>query len=505
MNLNQLIVASILLHFFAAASLHFKTDIPPLSSLDNYPKKKERQSEAINELGEDSSGLTLTGLAVCDGVGGSDFYSYFAARILCLFAQKHLMDSYFDSNSVFGSRKKVLGYYWYESLFVDSDEPVSVERTVNAYYNEVFAKIVKNELSLLSFPILLHRALVYNFFISSNADLFDRINEFPLLRDLFTLNSPLKNVEAISRKILVGHATQNVIDDACQNIVKLVIEMEKLIRQYQKNETKNPYFAPVKIKHQKPSLFVDDNLSEGMMNAADATPLSVVFDQFQSMSSTLIMAQITPVSPQSDVNVLAVRQLGDSMLTIFKPKKLTDDINLIYTPVFFTFDSIADENTTPRQFNCPEQASFNRDRLEYSFTGSVMNIEEGDIVIAGSDGVFDNMPLSLMTILINAAAESFVAGDSKFLSSQTADSIIVNVLTEYFAATMYRSQDDINQLKQLKYLNFQFKNKEFKEDQFTSCSIDAETLSEFNLDQIFYVQHKQFNGYQESILFFLLA
>ena len=128
------------------------------------------------------------------------------------------------------------------------------------------------------------------------------------------------------------------------------------------------------------------------INAKKGNHFDLPFQHFKA-GATLIAAQIeNSVSEESSLNFL---QKGDSSLVVFRLQKHTGDVKAYhYAPVFMTEEQSNSLNQ-PRIFGNLVESSFN------NFTKKV-KITKGDIVIAGSDGLFDNVSLGLLTYLVNS-------------------------------------------------------------------------------------------------------
>lgn len=119
--------------------------------------------------------------------------------------------------------------------------------------------------------------------------------------------------------------------------------------------------------------------------------VNLPFEHF-SASATFIAAQI---ENHTDENAnLNVFQKGDSSLVIFRRKKHSGKINAYhYVPVYMTEEQSYSFNM-PYQFSNLKESAFNQ-------ISDKVKILKGDIVIAGSDGLFDNMALGFLTYLVN--------------------------------------------------------------------------------------------------------
>lgn len=117
-----------------------------------------------------------------------------------------------------------------------------------------------------------------------------------------------------------------------------------------------------------------------------------------SISATIVSAQIdnSESSETSDEAKLMIFTKGDSLLTIFrKTEHPTKPGHFYYKPVVMTSDQ-------QHQFNQPFQ--FNNVRMLSNVNEDALfreQILKDDIVILGSDGIYDNVHLSFMTYLVN--------------------------------------------------------------------------------------------------------
>jgi hypothetical protein len=137
-----------------------------------------------------------------------------------------------------------------------------------------------------------------------------------------------------------------------------------------------------------------------------------------SSSSTLISAQI--VDKDKNASILRVFQKGDSRLAIFRktPNKSKEGY-------YYKLHLILEEQQ--HHFNCPFQFQNLRSYLNV-INQEVFDLEilEDDIVLAASDGLFDNMFIGYLTYFVNFLISLFFEDNDlseEFTKSQIADQI----------------------------------------------------------------------------------
>lgn len=118
--------------------------------------------------------------------------------------------------------------------------------------------------------------------------------------------------------------------------------------------------------------------------------------QSLSASSTLIGAVIVNLKDGPRIRII---QKGDSLAVVFRrfESELAKGM-FFYLPVYRTADQ-------QYSFNFPHQfTDFLANYDDEVFTDE-FKVQEGDQVLVGSDGLFDNVPLGLLTILVNHMAK----------------------------------------------------------------------------------------------------
>ena len=139
-------------------------------------------------------------------------------------------------------------------------------------------------------------------------------------------------------------------------------------------------------------------------------------------SATFVHAQLED-GPGPAKAKLRIFQKGDSATAVFRRTANPNIPNYFYYElVFFTPEQQAKFNT-PYQFTSKRHFCNISDNVDYDF-----DVEEGDIVVVGSDGVFDNVFLSFLTYLVNLVV--FEAVYVRRLEGETFD--LVEQMTTYY-------------------------------------------------------------------------
>jgi hypothetical protein len=158
------------------------------------------------------------------------------------------------------------------------------------------------------------------------------------------------------------------------------------------------------------------------INQNEREHLKHVTDQMTASSTTVITAELQSSEYHSH-GTLNIYQKGDSLLAIFRPKPIYNLAGIqtgsVYDLVFYTEEQQMKFNT-PYQFNIFDRKS---NPVPNEFKQFI--VYENDIVLLGSDGLFDNMSWSLITILVNAVMKEY---STKALSWEE----IRNLFEEYF-------------------------------------------------------------------------
>lgn len=122
------------------------------------------------------------------------------------------------------------------------------------------------------------------------------------------------------------------------------------------------------------------------------------FDDSNLVSATLIGAWIDPALEDT----LHILQMGDSLLGVFKVQLNEDEKSGIYYPSFITPDHRRGFNF-PHQFRNDADMNGDKTKEKDEILHRTTYVSEHSIVIAGSDGLWDNVHTSVITIMLNLA------------------------------------------------------------------------------------------------------
>lgn len=106
-------------------------------------------------------------------------------------------------------------------------------------------------------------------------------------------------------------------------------------------------------------------------------------------STTFISATLAEVK---GVQRMYVVQKGDSLLTVYR--KTASGANFVYLPFYMT-------NEQQHFFNCPFQINSEAASQDTEIYTYNLEVKPLDMAVIGSDGVFDNMGVGLMAMIIN--------------------------------------------------------------------------------------------------------
>lgn len=115
-----------------------------------------------------------------------------------------------------------------------------------------------------------------------------------------------------------------------------------------------------------------------------------------SSSSTFVSIVLESTKTSFKYRVL---QKGDSLVVIFRLFESKLNKHLYYKPIYMTKD-------LQHEFNCPYQFTSDPEDFDTNIFSDELKAEKFDIMIIGSDGVFDNLHLGLMTMMVNSAVNS---------------------------------------------------------------------------------------------------
>lgn len=135
---------------------------------------------------------------------------------------------------------------------------------------------------------------------------------------------------------------------------------------------------------------------EKIKNFSTIIPLDMLIT-----STTFITAFID--NSNKETSKIKILQKGDSSLAIFRPTKSSKGDGWFYKLSFVTSDQ---QNVFNQPFQFTSEPSLS-DNPKYDAVFE-KEIQVGDIVIVGSDGLFDNVHVSLLTLYVNMLAKMYV-------------------------------------------------------------------------------------------------
>ena len=174
--------------------------------------------------------------------------------------------------------------------------------------------------------------------------------------------------------------------------------------------------------------------------------------------------------PNAESPVVRINQMGDSLALVFKPQYIDEEQGTkIYLPQFITADKQKSFNT-PTQLSscqklvftyaihrqCPKDGYLQDDFLNHAIkrylqdnTVSVrFEASTDDLILLGSDGLFDNIPIPLLSIFVNylmKTAESFA--ENSFESIPTAETILFELVDDYYNMAKEFENEFVEKLK----------------------------------------------------------
>jgi hypothetical protein len=172
---------------------------------------------------------------------------------------------------------------------------------------------------------------------------------------------------------------------------------------------------------------------------------------FQSkISATLIGAFLEQMpssksSPETAKAQLNIYQRGDSRLLVFRPTPSGKENSYVYMPVYKTVD-------IQETFNSPYQFDLSKEGLGYydskpktnvqTSLADFLEVREHDLVVVGSDGLFDNVHLSFITYLVNFLVGKLSDKQMKIDELKTQ----LETLTQEFLGIFKRHYESLNKL-----------------------------------------------------------
>jgi hypothetical protein len=192
----------------------------------------------------------------------------------------------------------------------------------------------------------------------------------------------------------------------------------------EKFETEVLKYTQWAISNYNDSFFVKEMIDKYMPGKSDLINIEHP-KEFRS-GATLLGAYID--NSTKDAPALRIFQKGDVLLIIFRKTPSPGNPKYsYYTPIFILQDQIYD-------FKFPFQfVSHNTNFIHYKCYSE--KILEGDIIVSGTDGFFDNVPVSLITYLVNLLIY-------KNIQEETNESVIIKIVQETLNKYLKKLDED---------------------------------------------------------------
>jgi serine/threonine protein phosphatase PrpC len=456
--------AYLILFIFALKcdDLVFRRSAPEkLKSNLAYPKDKLPQDDPANFFGEDASSMTAVGMTVCDGVGGYPFSSYFAAKLITLAAERYHLDL---------EEKEKISHKSTEMKDVFKDELSFQEEYKNDLESYIVRYLYAYQTNLVSF-------LQKTNFLKK--DLKDNSN-------LETMISHLTFMKNNQYKFPTPSWT---------------------IHDYWMSEDENKELV---------KKFVKDT-SKKLLLASDVTELPVSFQDVEikrifNIASTAISVTLAKDDNKKG-NKMFIYQSGDSLVLLMRFAQTPNGFVQL-EPLYISEDS-SDQFNTPEAINLYDLkvSKTKKDKTQSSFiskkeakTASITTRKD-DVWILASDGLFDNLPLYVITRLVNGAVDILVRhkqGEEFDLDTKLEEKI-VEVLVEFVKATSDIGYKDERIKKLLKLKNF-YPKKDIIEIpveesiEYEMISEDISSLSDCSFEEVFEIRLSDKNNQSQNIL-----
>lgn len=137
------------------------------------------------------------------------------------------------------------------------------------------------------------------------------------------------------------------------------------------------------------------HISSASFDKLKMKKIQIAASEVKKVSSTLISVFI--MKNQLDRPTLMVYQMGDSLVSIFRKKESS------VAPGQFYYELVYKTKEMQHYFNCPKQFSTaSMDNVDKQSQAESFPIMEDDIVIVGSDGLWDNIHTTVLTFAVNS-------------------------------------------------------------------------------------------------------
>ena len=482
----------------------------------NIPYPKDKVPKEVDTTGEDAFSMSPNGITVCDGVGGYAFSSFYASAAITLASQHYYADQLHKK----ANNSQDLESNGQSSELKDrSESELAIESFVSglerkiAIYNGaiglVLTKYLKKEMSnaVLDLDSSIH---------GSHLEKFSNLIENPVevkIEEVHIVGNYREKLEDPSIKgaivketnILAGSQDQFLPENQAEDDIWSSTNDDKSglaerlpnLSEYKSvwPMSSNPSEwadAFVSIVHSKnPLVYFKGNL-----------PLSLNSNsmrQILSVGATTISASLN----QEDDTLFAYKK-GDSLMMAMRFKS-NEENDLYLEPYYMMHDFPTAFNTpnsiklddavyTPERETSKESIKLMGRKNEFTDIDQ-LKVKAKDVILIGSDGIFDNLPASVIVILANACLKKLIEYKNSNLSVESfeteADRIIVDVLADFVSATSDEEKVKASRKNLLKLSYLQPNHKvafDLSGQENLSKTSDADDLSGCSIMDIFYVK-----------------
>lgn len=188
------------------------------------------------------------------------------------------------------------------------------------------------------------------------------------------------------------------------------------IKEFKDHETIQSKNDKILATLQKVSTTYNTNISKFVQDWSHKFKIPIIFDNIGfDAGSTFIGAYI---DKSQNTNSLMITQIGDAQLVIFRPYSINSNNLVFYRPVYFTKEM-------QYHFNTPFHIKSKTPLSPNNMFIDKYEIQENDLVIGASDGLFDNMNLNLLTILINFLNKKYSGNIEDFRKNLSTDATAI--------------------------------------------------------------------------------
>jgi hypothetical protein len=210
-----------------------------------------------------------------------------------------------------------------------------------------------------------------------------------------------------------------------------------------------------------------------------------------TVRSTMVSGTISGKYGNYELNAY---KTGDSILIQINLRKF--EKMYFVQPIFMTYDFPPEKNNPG--VHQPNSLLLNSNENEGEKEHGMANLEkvevtknkihQHDLVLVGTDGLFDHFPPSVITRLVNKSIDALVHSENKEELEKKLDTIIVEVVSEFIMATSFKGKviEEIENLRKLQNLKASRSEKLEGVEQSTGNNLIV-SFSDCSIRDIFYV------------------